>query len=208
MGLKEAVRDLPPLLVLLETRSRSSEHGGASKDPGLPLDADALEIAAQIRDRLREWCTQIRAGYDRDSLVGSFAAWWEQFASLISDGRMPDLKLAETTHIVESWVRMITNKYVPPTIVEWKSPCPKCHTRIDHFDSQGNKVGEYFSSIRVNITNQYAECSACGETFTGRDGLAELRLLTNIAEQLEHGEPVHKSALRVYMQYHGVSEVA
>jgi hypothetical protein len=206
--LSDAARALPPLLKLLELNSRSAEHTAASRDPGLPVDADALEIAAQVRETLRVWAGQVRSVFHADDLPNTFAAWYEEFLRWWMRGAVPESKLLDATIVVESWVRMIRNKYDPPKMVEWKSPCPKCGVAVEHYDSNRRKVGEFFSSITVNVSTQTAECSACGERFDGAQGIALLRLLTNVGEQLTAGTTVDKGALSIYMQYRGVSEVA
>jgi hypothetical protein len=204
--LVDAARELPPLLKLLEFRARTPGH--SSSDPGLPVDAEALEIAAQIREQVRDWSAQIRAQYVPDDLIVSFGNWARRFIALFMQGRIPESKLLDATITVESWVRMIRNKYDPPAKREWKSPCPKCRASVVHRDSAGNVVGEYFSSITVNVTDRVAECSECGERFEGDAGLAKLRLLTNVEEQLARGAVVDKAALALYFEYRGVSDLA
>ena len=204
MSLSDAVRELPPLIALLEIRTRSSEHGAKSKDRGIPIDADAIDLWGDVRDQIREWAEEAHSLFDADNLTQSFQAWVEAFTAMV----VPDTKLLEVTRQCEYLVRRIRNKYDPPQLAEWKSPCPKCQTVTRHLNRAGVTVATFADSITVDVTNKVAECSVCGETFTGSKGLALLRLLTNVDEQLTRGETVDKGALAIYLEYRGVSDVA
>lgn len=201
--LSDAVRELPPLLFLLE--KRVSGRGGNARGQRIPIDADALEIWGQIRDTLRGWANQVHSLFDAYDLVGSFTGWVERFAATV----VPDSVRDEKILILESWVARITTKYSHPEVREWKSPCPQCGKARILVDRNGERVTAY--AVVLNVTDRVAECTQCGERFDGDAGLARLRVLTNVREQLQSGVRPEDAAYEAYLEYQrsvGVSDVA
>lgn len=175
----------PALLVLL--MNGASSHGDSkSSDPGIPIDADAIEILAQIRDLIRLWCKKSGTVYWPYDLVRAIRAWYIGHENLRRSGKVSDETDKDITRMVEGWVRMIETKFDPPKKREWELPCPawvmdgetwhRCDARrivvagIERF------------AIMLNITAWSAECAACGTKWDSTKGIHELRFESNVWE--------------------------
>jgi len=166
----------PSLLELLISGTGSASGHGSS-EPGVPIDADALELWAQIRDFAADWCRDARVPFRRDELAGSLKTWAARFEAL----NVADEVYHDRVRQVDSWGTWIEAKFNPDVKLEWTKPCPNpdCGVRrIATLTPLG--VVEQFA-IEVNVTKRAAECRSCGARWYGEQGLKELAFLSNIA---------------------------
>jgi hypothetical protein len=181
----------PPLLTLL-IDGTSSQGGSKSSDPGIPIDADALELWGQVRDLVRLWCKQLVVKFDQDDLAGSIRRWCQVHTNRVRAGLTSEVVHLDVTRMVEGWVRMIEQKYEPPTLRDWTAPCPAwvmrlddsgevTHSRCDARWVTFNKVGRF--AIGLNITTWTAKCCVCGYEWSTRTALQDLRYESNLWEQ-------------------------
>jgi len=181
----------PPLLVMLAEGTGISRNGGSS-DPGIPIDADALEIQAQISDLIRLWCKKLGITFDASELGHSMRLWYLAHAGAHRAGRVSDETDRDVTRMVEGWVRMIEGKFDPPEKREWKLPCPAW---TPHESESGeitwvrcnaqrvNVKGNDRFAIELNITAWTAECCVCKTPWTGTTALQDLRYESNVWEE-------------------------
>lgn len=195
-----------PLLVMLLVGTGLSK-APKSSDVRIPIDADALEIWGQIRDQLRAWCAHTGDVFDPDDLAVSLNRWRASHAAHVRAGHIDAEEHLDVTRTVQSWVRMIENKFDPPTKLEWKAPC----VAVVPVTGEDGELGfgqcgarriilggvEAFA-IEVNVTTMTATCRSCGATWEGERELMELRFLTNIDERVRTGQQVEADALALW----------
>jgi hypothetical protein len=175
----------PPLLVMLRDGTGISRNGGSS-DPGIPIDADALEIQAQIGDLIRLWSKKLGARYDGDDLLRSVQLWHVAHANAHRAGKFTGEVDRDVTRMVEGWVRMIEGKFDPPEKREWKEACPAW--RLDgevwiRCDAKRVNIrGNDRFAIELNITAWTAECVICGTKWSTTTALQDLRYESNVWE--------------------------
>lgn len=179
----------PPLLTLLIEGTGESKGPKSSEDP-LPIDADALELWGQVRDMIRLWCKKLRVPFS-DDLNDSVRVWYSAHADGVRSDRVGPGTDQDVTRMVEGWVRMVEQKFDPPVKREWKA---RCVGSVPTTDEDGEPIiaqcaarriilnGSEVFAIEVNVTEREARCRACGTTWSGMQGLAELRYLTNLDE--------------------------
>jgi hypothetical protein len=171
----------PSLIETLMTVPGGTKNGGSS-DPGLPIDADALEILGQISDHLSLWSRHLKFEYRRRELVPSLIAWHSAHSDLVRDGHISFEAEQDVVRTVESWVRMIENKFEPDNVDEFKESCPMCGARRVVIDEH-----ERFA-IKINWTRVSAKCANCNQEWHGvtgpaeEPGLRELRYMANLAD--------------------------
>jgi hypothetical protein len=202
----------PPLLRLLIDGTGIS-RGPKNSDKPLPIDADALEMLWQVRERLQLWCRALRVAFDGDELLSTMRRWYAHHANRVRSGQVSDEIDANITRTVQSWVTQIEGKFVPEEKREWKEPCVgnvtvtdesgnveirKCGARrvlIERRSRNGALVGhEEQFAIELNVTTLTATCRQCGAVWQGKDGLAELRFLTNVDNLIRAGGNVDQTA--------------
>jgi len=190
----------PPLLRLLIDGIGIPSSRGPSSEIKIPIDAEALELCAQISDRVRLWCRSLRVAFDGDGLLSTLRRWYLHHANRVRSGQVSDVIDAEITSTVQSWVRMIESKYEPVEIREWQDACV-----AEVAGEDGHKCGarrilingiEQFA-IELNVTTLTATCRQCGHEWVGRDGLSELRFLTNLDNQLQTGGTIDGAAINI-----------
>lgn len=188
----------PPLLTLLrEGTGITSGTGGGSSDPGAPIDADALEIESQIRERVSTWCGWLTLQYDRHNLAGSLRRWYGAHMRELQDARVSELTHLEMTRTVEQWVRMIESKFDPDKKREWTTPCPALVPAVwgDESDPTYRRCGAHRVivdgleryAITVNVTRRFAVCASCGTRWEGLGGLEQLRAAADEAAEEQEG---------------------
>lgn len=176
----------PPLLTMLIDGTGQSRNAG-SADPGIPIDADALEMWGQVRDLIRLWSKQLGVAFDGDDLLGSVQRWHSRHDALVRSAGLSEEINRDVTRMVEGWVRMIEQKFDPPEKREWKDACPAWVRLPDGTQRRCGarrvvKNGEERFAINLNVTTLTAECSTCGEKWVGERGVAMLRYETNLWE--------------------------
>jgi len=160
----------PPLLTML-IEGNGSSSGGKSSDPGIPIDADALELWGQVRDLIRLWCKKLHVPFD-DELLGSTVRWYKAHVNAVRSGRVSEVIDHDVTRMVQGWVRMIETKFDPPDIREWTGPCPAYVPIRDELDNitgyrrcGARRVvvgGTERFAISMNFTQESATCCVCG----------------------------------------------
>lgn len=191
----------PPLLVML-LEGTGQGRAGRTSDIRIPIDADALELWAQVRDLVRLWCKKLHVPFD-DDLLASTRRWYIKHSNLVRSGQVSDVVDHDVTIMVEGWVRMIESKFDPPEKREWTDHCV---ADITHMDENGNlahrKCGarrilingvEEFA-ITLNVATLTAECRKCHHKWVGEKELAELRFLTNLDVAIRTGVTVDEAA--------------
>lgn len=179
----------PPLLImLLEGTGISS--GGRSSDPGIPIDADALELWAQVRDLTRLWCRQLDASFMPDDLLVSIRHWYLAHTNARNSKKVSDATHLDVTRMVQGWVRMIEGKFNPPEIRHWTEPCPASIPTLDiNGDHIGYRIckarrivvnGEERFAVILNVTTMVAECGRCHAKWVGDLGVLDLRKATEL----------------------------
>lgn len=182
--------ELPSLIETLLTIPGGTKNGG-SADPGVPIDADALEIMAQIKEHLSLWSRHIRFDYSRHNLTESLASWHAAHTVAVRLGHMGLEAEQDMVRTVESWVRMIQRKFAPDKIDDLTDPCPLCGVRRVIIDDN-----ERFA-VRINWTQVHAQCANCAAEWDGetgpaeRPGLRELRYMINMADTPTLKEVAH-----------------
>jgi hypothetical protein len=175
----------PPLLTMLMDGA-SSQGGSKSSDPGIPIDAAALEMHAQIRDLVRLWCKQSGTVWWPYDLLYAVRAWYIGHVNLHRAGKVSDEADRDITHMVQGWVRMIESKFDPQDKSEWTFPCParvmddephRCDARRVTID------GVERFAIGLNLTLWTAECVVCGTKWSSSKAIQELRYESNVWEQ-------------------------
>ncbi len=179
----------PPLLTML-IEGASSQGGSKSSDPGIPIDADALELWAQVRDLTRLWCKQLVVPFDQDDLLGSIRRWYQVHTNRVRVGLVSEGIDRDVTRMVEGWVRMIETKFDPPEKREWTDACPAyVPQRNEHGDEIGKHRcgarritvnGDERFAIQLNVTTMTAECGRCHTKWVGEREVANLRYETNL----------------------------
>jgi hypothetical protein len=177
----------PALLVQL-VEGTGASSGKGSSGSGIPIDADALETAAQIGDMLKAWRATVKFTFVRDDLPASLQNWHKVFVQMIHDGHVVFLRSTDggehvtdseldCVRFVESWVRQVEKKFDPDKVLEWTDPCYSCGVRrIEDGD-----VSRF--AISVNVTQVTAECGSCGKTWAGIKELSQLRYFTNLVAE-------------------------
>jgi hypothetical protein len=188
----------PPLLRLLIDGTGITRSAGGS-DIKLPIDADALEMVSQIRDRLRLWCRALHVAFDGDELLSTLRRWYLHHVNRVRSGQVSDEVDANITRTVQSWVSQIEGKFEREEKREWQHACVneivapdddgalrlrKCGARRIELN------GVETFAIELNVTKLTATCRACGGVWAGQQGLAELRFLTNWDQAVRSGEPI------------------
>lgn len=183
----------PPLLTLLIEGLGIPRRAGSS-DVKIPVDAEALELWAQIRDQVRAWSSGF-SPFTSDNLILSTRLWFHAFVNRVRDGRVGFEQEQDVLHTVESWVRMIEGKYDRDEILEWKDRCVAqlpdgswCHARRILMGEVEN------FAIEINVTKQVATCRACGTEWVGFAQMAELRFLTNLDNMISAGLELDQAA--------------
>ena len=190
LWMKRHTETHPPLLVML-IDGTGITPSGKSSDPGIPIDADALELWAQIRDIVRLWCKQLVITFDQDELLASVRRWYQVHANRVRAGLTSDVIDRDVTRMVEGWVRMIENKFDPPEKREWKASCPAWRQHIQESGEDTwsrcdarrvivDKVERF--AITLNITAWTAECCVCGTEWKTSTALQDLRYESNLWE--------------------------
>ena len=183
----------PPLLVMLLEGTGITGGSSKSSDPGIPIDADALELWAQVKDIIRLWCKQLVVPFDQDNLELSIRRWYQVHTNRVRVGLTSEVTDRDVTRMVESWVRMIENKFDPPEKREWTQPCPAL---VPQRNQNGDEIGthrcgarritvngEERFAIQLNVTTMTAECGRCHTRWVGDRGIVSLRYETNLWEQ-------------------------
>lgn len=190
--LKVHVETHPSLLVLLN-EGTGAGRASVSSEIRIPIDADALEIESQIKDLVRLWCKQIGAVYDAEDLPESLLTWHKKHADGLRDGHIPVRADRDVTRMVESWVRMITLKFLQPEEKrEWTSPCP-VWVDEEYESVDGMVMGQVRCgaqrieatgkfAIELNVTTLTATCRVCGTIWEGFERIKQLRYETNVWE--------------------------
>jgi hypothetical protein len=192
--------DHPPLLQML-IDGTGITRGGKSSDPGIPIDADALELWGQVRDLTRLWCKQLTVPFT-DDLLGSLRRWFVAHNNAHRGGRISDVINTDITRMVQGWVRMIEAKFDPIEKREWRESCPNWVQRLNpdggelgFYRCDAKRVlvdGVYRFAIGLNITAWTAECVACKHVWNSRTALSDLRYESNVWElekaQLANGD--------------------
>lgn len=181
----------PPLLLML-MQGISSQGGSPSPDPGIPIDADALELWAMVRDLVKLWCRQLDATFTGDNLLGSINNWHLAHRNAHRSKRISDVIDHDVTRMVEGWVRMIESKFDPPTKAQFEWPCP---AMVPTRDADGTEIGyrrcgarrlvvdgEERFAIALNWTTLHAECARCKTAWDGERGFMNLRYESNLYE--------------------------
>jgi hypothetical protein len=195
----------PPLLRLLIDGNGFSRRHASSETP-IPIDPDALEILAQITDRVRIWCRVLHVAFDGEELLSTLRRWYLHHANRVRSGQVSETIDLEITRTVQSWVRMIENKFEPQEKREWQHACVnevaapdedgalrlrKCGARRIVINGQ-----EQFA-IELNVSTLTATCRQCGGEWVGREGLSELRFLTNLDNQIQTGGTIDGAAINL-----------
>lgn len=148
------VESLPSLLDLLINGTGASSGAGSSGS-GLPIDADALEIWGQIRDRVSEWVLNAHIRFASSDLAGSLDRWGKRFDALRSSAHVSDEVYDEHVRQVDTWSVWIEAKFEPDEIREGTKPCPRCG--ILKVTSLDLEEPERFA-IEVNVTKNRVTC--------------------------------------------------
>lgn len=176
----------PPLLTMLKEGTGKGRNGG-SADPGLPIDADALEIQHQIGDLIWLWSKKLGAKFDRDELIWSVQQWHLAHLNAHRAGKVSDELDRDVTRMVEGWVRMVEGKFDPPEKREWKESCPAWKADGEEWvrcdAKRVNVRGNDRFAIELNITAWTAECCICGNKWDTRTALQDLRYESNVWEE-------------------------
>jgi len=177
----------PPLITML-LEGTGISRGSASSDPGIPIDADALEMYSQMRDLIRLWCKKLGATFD-DDLLASIRVWFLAHANAVRAGKVSEVIDHDVTRMVEGWVRMILNKFEPDEKREWTDPCPALIPVENEFGVHkrcgARRVwvnGDERFAIQLNVTKMTAECAHCHTRWVGVKEIMQLRHETNVAE--------------------------
>jgi hypothetical protein len=198
----EHTEEHPPLLVML-LEGTGITGDGTSRDPGIPIDADALEMWGQIRDLIRLWCKQLVVKFDQDDMLGSIRRWYQVHNNRVRAGLTSDVIDRDVTRMVEGWVRMIETKFDPAEKREWTYPCPAFILRSD--GDGGTQLlrcgarrvmvnGEERFAISLNVTTMTAECSHCHTRWVGDRGIATLRHESNLWEMVKAEDEAERMA--------------
>jgi hypothetical protein len=166
--------------MLVDGVQRSAHVAGIGVSTPLPIDADALEMHAQIADFVALWCHQLEVDFNRHDLHSSLRRWYIAHVNQLRAGKVGDDVDHDVTWIVGGWVRMIERKFDPDRIVEYTDSCPanipldigtvRCGVRRVIVD------GEERFAVRINATRLTAECAACGTRWEGMNGMRALRI--------------------------------
>lgn len=190
----------PPLLTML-IDGTGITSSGRSSDPGIPIDADALEIWGQIRDLIKLWCKKLNIQFLGDDLLLSIQRWYLAHTNAHRAGRVSDTIDFDVTRMVEGWVRMIEAKFDPPEKREWKEACPAFiapSTPEGEWKRCGARrivvAGEERFAIILNVTTMTAECARCKCKWEGDIGILELRKQTELARLIKEEEEAQKAA--------------
>jgi len=179
----------PPLLELL-IEGTGVTRGSPSSEIRIPIDADALELWAQVHDLVRLWCLQLDASFVGDDLMLSVRHWYLAHANAYRARKISDVTDKDVTRMVQGWVRMIENKFDPPEKREWMDPCPAYRVvrgvegaEVGHRRCGARRIvvqGEERFAIQLNVTTMTAECGSCKSSWSGSRGLSQLRYETNL----------------------------
>jgi len=178
----------PALVDLLEHGTGSSNRG-RSAGIRIPIDAEALELWAQIRDQVRLWLRALGATWT-DDLKHDLNTWHTHHEDAVHRGNVTPAAHTIIARRLDAWVDRIDAKYDPDEKREWTSPCPAL---IPIVDADGNDTdelrrcgarkvlidGELKSAIDLNVTRLTARCRRCRTTWEGERGLKQLRWETN-----------------------------
>jgi len=174
------VETLPSLLRLLVDGTGSAMSGSGSSGSGVPIDADALELWAQIAERVCEWARIAGTGFWRGHLAESIRVWAERFDALHNAHIVDDDAYLERVRWFDTWCARIEAKFDPDEKREATTPCPRCgllKIKSDDLDEP-----EQFA-IELNITKNLASCRnpVCGY----QQRIPEWRFESNIAAMSE-----------------------
>lgn len=178
--------ELPPLLDQLEDAVRSSSGGPAGKGALASernvLDADALQQAMVIRDRIREWCA-ITAVSPTGTTTHLLRAWH----AVTLSRNLTEAEIDFHVGVLRSWKHFIEAKLDPQREMDLPWACPVCGA-----DTWWNMGHEYTRPLVVRyrpegadmVTKARALCRACEKVWQVRE----------LAYALEHPESVTESA--------------
>lgn len=184
-----------PLLDMLEDGISSQGAGSASSDPGIPIDAAAIELVQEMRGIIRSWCEALEQHIPTGNVKSALRRWYQAHVNALRSGEITDVADLAVTKIVEGWVKTIEAKFDPPDILEWTDPCPgwknvyegdeivskkRCGARRVVVERDGDKVVQ--AAIFLNFTALHAACSVCRTEWDGKHGLMQLRYDTNLVE--------------------------
>ena len=113
-----------PLLDMLEDGISSQGAGSASSDPGIPIDAAAIELVQEMRGIIRSWCEALEQHIPTGNVKSALRRWYQAHVNALRSGEITDVADLAVTKIVEGWVKTIEAKFDPPDILEWTDPCP------------------------------------------------------------------------------------
>ena len=182
-----------PLLVMLVAGVSSTGAGSASSDPGIPVDAEALEIVNEIRGTIRSWSEALEFTNPTRMLGPAIRRWYQAHVNEHRSGGMSDSADLAVTRTVEGWVNRIEAKFDPPQILEWLEPCPgwrvahdgdvevsrkRCGARRVIVDRDDDKIVQ--AAIIINVNTLHASCSSCRTEWNGERGFMQLRFDTNL----------------------------
>jgi len=163
-------------------------RGPGSSEIGLIIDVDALEVHAQIIDRVREWCLNAHTAFRRSELAGSIRTWAEQFQTLYDAQNVADEVLHDHIRQLDTWAKWIEDKFNPDKKLEWPLPCPRCGTKRIQVQGPAGTVEQF--AVEINLTKQTVTCRAlsCDEHWYGVEGM--------VAFMNEHDGIASKTELR------------
>jgi len=168
------VETLPSLLDLLVEGTGSAMSGAGGSGSNIPIDADALEIHAQISERVAEWCRDARSPFERSNVAASMITWADRFDALYSARNVDDEAYSDCVRTVDGWCRWIEGKFNPDETREGRTPCPKCGLLKVKPDNQDEP--ERFA-IELNVTKNLASCRNCDY----QQRIPEWRFESNVA---------------------------
>jgi len=158
-------------------------RGARTSETRIPIDADAIELLANIMNTLREWCRWMPFTYTRNDPISTVTEWHTTHSRRVRDGQLTDEGQRIAVATVERWVESIESKFNGRDDSDITDPCPICDARRVVINDE-----ERFA-LYVDWRRKFAVCFNCGREWWGetgpeeRPGLRELRWLMNLAEQ-------------------------
>lgn len=161
--------------------------GGALPNQRSVIDGDAME-------KYEKLCQEIKKLYGRVTSARPFRFpeqnlrhWYIETANSYRSGRLSETALADSVHLLESWVKLIDEKLNPPQILEITSPCPKCGNLKVQNDQ--NEIVMAISLIfrpgtSHSLQGTKAVCNFCHYEWRGATGVRQLRVLLDEKENI------------------------